>query len=187
MKFPMMRFHLGALAALALVFAVNSKAMPPPTPDSEQISKLLVEAKSHAVLAEDDAAALEAFTRSKLSWEAHALKLQNIREHVNALGQVSKELTDLRPQGSPWQQKAIDQIDPPLREMASRLTITINHLHENQSKIHMKAYCDYAHGSYELAARTAGMIRDFVEYDKAKSLAESLEAKLSLPTDEKSE
>jgi hypothetical protein len=187
MKFPMMRLHLGVLAALALVFAVNSKAMPPPAPDSEQISKLLVQAKSHAVLVEDDAADLEAFTRSKLSWKTHALKLQSISEHINALGQVSKELLDLRPQGSPWQQMAIDQIDPLLKEMASNLTITINHLRDNQSKVHLTAFREYAHGSYEYAARTAGMIRDFVEYDKAKSMAESLEAKLSLPADEKSE
>ena len=44
----------------------------------------------------------------------------------------------------------------------------------------MQAYRDYVQASYELANKTAGMIRDFVDYDEAQSKAASLEAKLNL-------
>lgn len=187
MRIRTMLFRLSAVAALALAFAISARAMPAQATDSEEISKLLVEAKSHAVQAEDDAAELYAYTRSKLSWGSHGFRLEQMREHVNALGTVSKQLTDLRQQGSPWQQKAIDQIDPLLREMASALTATINHLNKNQSRIHTQAYSDYVQASYNLAKKTAGMIQDFVEYDQAQSKAASLEANLNLAASDKSE
>jgi hypothetical protein len=184
MKVRTVLFRIGTLVAAALILIVNAQKMPAQVADSEEISKLLIEAKSHAVLAENDAESLESFTYSRRSWQQHGYKLAAIRGHVNDLGKVSKQLVDLRSQGSPWQQAAIDQIDPLLREMAKQLTITMDHLRENQSLVHMPAYRDYAHGCYELAVKTAGMIRDFVEYDKAKSKTEVLEAKLNLqPTE----
>ena len=187
MKLRTVLFRIGTVAASALVFIVTAQRMPAQGADSEEISKLLTEAKSHAVLAEDDAESLESYAHNHRSWQLHGYKLDAIRGHVNELGKVSKQLVDLRPQGSPWQQAAIDQIDPLLREMATQLTVTINHLRENQSQVQMQAYRDYAHGCYELAAKTAGMIRDFVEYDKAKSKAEVLETKLALQTAEKTD
>ena len=56
-----------------------------------------------------------------------------MRLHINDLGKVAKELEDARPEGSPWQQVAIDRIDPLLREMADQLTSTINHLNAHKS------------------------------------------------------
>jgi hypothetical protein len=187
MKGRTMLYRFGALAALALIFAMGSRMMPAQSADSEEISKLIEQAKIHVVFLEDDAATLDSFTRSKLSWQAHLSQLNVIREHINALGKVNKELTDQRAMGSPWQQKAIDQIDPLLREMADLLTTTIKHGNERPSRLHMPAYRNYVHANYELASKTAGMIRDFVDYDEAQSKAQSLEAKLDLPTSEKTD
>ena len=187
MKVRTIVHRFGTLALLATIFAIGSRTMPAQSPDSEEISNLLTQAKSHAVQAEDDAATLDSYTRSKLGWRSHATKLDEIKEHVNALGKVSKELVDQRAIGSPWQQKAVDQIDPLLREMANVLTVTIKHLKENQSQVHMSEYREYAHANYEVANKLAGMIRDFVEYDEAQSRADALEAKLGLPTPDKSE
>jgi hypothetical protein len=72
-----------------------------------------------------------------------------------------------------------------LRDTAAQLTTTINHLKDNQSKIRLQPYRDYVASTYERAHRTAQMIRDFVEYDKATSKAEALEQKLELSETEK--
>lgn len=170
-----------SLAALALALATGTSIGFAQNADSEQISNLLKQAKSHAVLAEDDAAKLESYTRSKSSWQSHAAQLQRIREHINELGQLNKQLSDSRAGGSPWQQTAIDQIDLRLREIAHLLTVTINHLNDNPSQVHMQAYRDYVKANCELTSRIAKMIDDFVDYDEAKSKAESLEQKLELP------
>ena len=136
MKVRSILYRFGSLAALALIFTVGSRMMPAQSPDSEAVSKLLVQAKSEAVLVEDDAALLDSFTRSKVGWQSHAGKLNEIAEHINALGKLNKDLAEQRALGSPWQQKAIDQIDPLLREMADQLTTTIKHLNENPSRVH---------------------------------------------------
>jgi hypothetical protein len=140
----------------------------------------LTQAENRAALAADDAATLESYTRSTVSWQAHTAKLAEIADHINGLGKLNKQLNDLSSQGSPWQQKAIGQIDSLLRATASQLTATIDHLKNNPSKIHLQPYIDYAHGSYERASKTARMIKDFVEYDKATATAEALEQKLEL-------
>jgi uncharacterized membrane-anchored protein YjiN (DUF445 family) len=170
-----------SLVALALALATGTSIGFAQTADSEQISGLLKQAKSHAVLAEDDAAKLESYTRSTSNWQSHAAQLRRIREHVNELGQLNKQLSDLRAEGSPWQQQAIDQIDSQLRELADLLTATIEHLNDDQQRVHMQPFRDYAKANAELTSRIAKMIDDFVDYDEAKSKAESLEQKLELP------
>ncbi len=150
------------------------------SPDSEQISQLLVEAKSHALEAEDDAAKLEAYTRSRASWRSHGIQLENMKVHVNELGKIAGELNALAPQGSPWQQQAIQQVRPLLTEMAGNLTSAIEHLNENQSRVHMQPFRDYARTNYDLAKRTADLIRDLVDYDEAKARAGSLEQKMEV-------
>ncbi len=187
MTIAKMFYRFGSFAALALILALGSRIAAAQSPDSEQISKLLAEAKSHAVLAEDDAAKLEAFTRVKVHPHSHARKLEQIRNHVNALAKVTQQLTDRRAEGSPWQQKAIDQIDPLMREMANLLTATINHMNDNPNRVEMQPYRDFVQANLELATKTAGIIADFVDYDEAKSKADSLEASLEVPSTPKTE
>jgi hypothetical protein len=170
----------GGFASFALLLLMSSPVIKAQTADSEEISKLLTEAEDHATLAADDAEILESYTRSTMSWESHNLKLTEIAEHVNELGKVSKQLADLSSQGSPWQQKSIGHIDFLLRDLAAQLTATIDHLKNNQSRVQMQAYRDYARASYERASETAHVISDYVEYDKASSKAEALEQKLEL-------
>jgi hypothetical protein len=167
--------------ALALALASGTSIGFAQTADSEKISNLFSQAKSNAVLAEDDAATLESYTRSKAHWKLHAEQLERIKVHVNELGQLNKQLSDSRAEGSPWQQTAIDQVDARLREMADLLSATINHLNDNPSKVHMQGYRDYVKANRELTGRLAKMIEDFVDYDEAKSKADSLEQKLGLP------
>lgn len=180
MKIQSMYRNFG-LIALALAFATGTSIGFAQTADSEQISNLLKQAKSRALFAEDDAAKLDSYARSKVSWQLHAGQLQRIREHVNELGMLNKQLSDSRAEGSPWQQIAIDRVDLRLREMADLLTVTINHLKDNPSQVQMQTYRDYVKANCVLTSRIAKMIDDFVDYDEAKSKAESLEQKLELP------
>ena len=106
---------LGILA-LVPMFAQAQK------PDSTAISDLLKEAESHAVLAQQDAETLEAYTRSTVSSEAHANRLNAIREHANDLIKDFNQLSSMREEGSPWQQEAIDHVNPLLHEMADNFS-----------------------------------------------------------------
>ncbi len=151
------------------------------TADSAAITSLLSQVKTHAALADDDAATLVSYSRSNLSWRSHATKLNIIKEHANDLIKDYNDLASMRAEGSPWQQEAIDRINPLVREMADHLTATIQHLNDNQNRVQMKPFRDYVQANHELMSKTHQVITDFVEYGESKTKAESLESKLELP------
>ena len=171
-----------SFAVLMLVLGMGAVRMVAQTADSEEINRLLSDVKSQAVQLENDADTLQSYTNSKISWETHASRLNAMKEHVNSMGKINQQLHDQRAEASPWQQEAIDRITPLLRDMASELTATINHLNDHQTQVQMQPYRDYAHSNYDLASRTARMISDFVEYSQSKSRSEELEHKLELPS-----
>ena len=80
--------------------------------DSEEISKLLSDAKTTRCVRPTKRRMMDTFTRSNLSWDAYVVKLSVIKEHVNHLGKLHADLAAIRHTGSPWQQTAIDQMSP---------------------------------------------------------------------------
>jgi hypothetical protein len=149
--------------------------------DSKKISNLFADIKEHSTLAKDDAEALEAFTRSGVSWQLHAERLELIKHHVNELLADYGEMKRIREEGSPWQQEAIDQLGPVLKGMADHLTATIQHQNENPTDVKMPAFVEYARGNAEYANKAASLIHDLVDYEAARTTAESLEKGLQLP------
>ncbi len=179
-----MRFRriLGVPAILfALLFLVaGSSRTYAQTTDSAHINQLFADAQHYAGLAARDGEELESFTRSNLHWESHAQQLEIIREHVNHLGEIVQQLNEARDQGSPWQQTAIDRINPLMHEMAMQLTATIDHLSQNKARVQMKPYQDYARATYEVTSRAARVISDYVKYGQSKSKADAIEQQLEL-------
>jgi uncharacterized protein YfaS (alpha-2-macroglobulin family) len=148
--------------------------------DSEQITQLLADAKAEAVELKSDASDMESFTKSKLSWQTYAGKAEMIKEHVNQTGKLVARLKEAEAYGSPWQQAAIQRIEPLLQELAANTEATINHLNENRSKIHFAPFKDYVRVNYELATDLEALIRDFVNYGEAKRKFERLGDKLEV-------
>jgi len=168
------------VVALMLVMAGSSYASAQ-VADSTHINKLLSEAETYSSQAAKDSDELESYTRSPLGWETHNAQLNVIREHVNHLGEIVGQLNDARGMGSPWQQTAIDRINPLMNEIAEQLTATIQHLNDHPTQVHMKPYQDFARATYEVNRRAARMISEFVQYEKATARAGTLEQKLELP------
>ncbi len=165
---------LAMLLAASLLISPAINAVGASTADSAEVSQLLSEAKSHAVELNHDASEMESFTRSNLSWESHAGQIEKIKRHTNDLGQVVQKLNDARETASRWQQEAIDRVNPVLKELASNIESTIEHLRQNQSRLHTPVYKDYVRANYDLATEAAAIVGDFVEYGKTKAKFEKL-------------
>lgn len=175
------RFLTPVLLAIALVCtAIGVFAAVPPPGDSQKISTLLGDAKTEAVQLNHDAEQMQSFTRSKLSWNSYAAKLNQIKEHVNKCGDLVQQLNDAKSEGSPWQQQAIERITPLLTELASNTTTTIEHLNNNQNQVHMKPFQDYVVANYDLASELSALITDFVNYGQTKDKFESLGQRLEV-------
>lgn len=179
-----MRFHRSfltlALTALFVLVAGPSYATAQ-NRDSAAISKLLNESRTYAVQADSDYAELESFTNSHLTWQSHAHQIELIRSHINNMGRVVKEMQDMKGEGSPWQQVAIERIDPLLRLMAGQLTRTIEYGNKHPNRIQLMPYRNYVRSGAELASHTSRLVSDLVSYGKAQSRAQMLEQKLELP------
>jgi len=149
--------------------------------DSKEVSALLSDVKTEAVQLRHDADEMKAFTHSTLTWESHARKVEEIKEHVNSAGKLLTKLDNAKKDASPWQQQAIDRITPLLKELASSVTATIDHLSQKPKLLHTAPYADYVAANYDLASNLAELISDYVDYGKAKARSEELAAKLEVP------
>jgi methyl-accepting chemotaxis protein len=175
------RFLTRLLLMLTVVSVGMVRAVAAPSQsDSEEINKLLADAKAEAVELKHDAREMESFTRSGVNWESHAQKLTLIKEHVNKCGEVVQKLNDAKSTGSPWQQTAIERVTPLLSEMAKNIEGTIEHLNNNKSRVRMQPFKDYVVANYDLANQLAALINDFVDYGKSKDKFENLGDKLEV-------
>jgi len=167
---------LSAFTLFCLVFTTSALAQK----DSDEISRLLSQARTQAWQAAQDADTLQSYTMSPMAWESHAAQLRLIQDRVNALAKTTQQLNDLRPQGSQWQRVAIDRINPLLHDMDEALATTITALNDHPERVNMPPYREYAHANYDVCEEAATVISDFVAYGKSKGTSVSLKEKLDL-------
>jgi len=116
---------------LAGWFAFATVATAAGNVESDQVSRILSDAKMQAFQLREDAAQLESFTRSTASWESHSEAIARIKEDVNKMGSLLTKLQDSRNGAAVWQQTAIDRVAPVAKELASNTTAAIERLNKN--------------------------------------------------------
>jgi hypothetical protein len=162
----------GAMAAARLAGAAAA-------PDSEKVSKLLSEVKTMAFQVKEDAATMESFTYMNVSLQSHKVAIDQIKDHVNALGRQVDRLKAARSEASPWQQTAIDRITPFLDELGGYTDAILEHF--NGTERHDFAeYKDLLEANADYSADLAAMIAQFVDYGNTKARLERLGAKLEI-------
>ena len=164
------------------MFACAAAAVAAAPPDSEQVSKLLAGAKSQALQLREDAATLESYTRMTNDWESHSIMVNQIKEHINVTGNTLAKLEDLRDSASPWQQTAIDRIEPLLKEIAHDTDTVIAFINTKPTRLFNPEYKDFVEANADNADHLARLISDFVDYGRAKSRLDRLGRKLEIPT-----
>jgi len=149
--------------------------------DSKVVSDLLSEAKTEAIQLRNDSTDMESFTLSNLSWESHAAKIMEIKDHVNAAAKTVDKLNLAKDRASSWQKTAIERVNPLMAELAMNTEATINHL--NREKGHLlnnQEHKDYLKTNADLATRMAALVSDFVEYGEIKAKFETLSKHLEI-------
>jgi hypothetical protein len=159
--------------------SANAKA--PDAPDSEAVNKLLSEAKTMAFQLKEDAVIMESFTRMNVGWEAHAVAINQIKDHVNALGRQQEKLMDAKATASEWQRTAINRIEPFLDELEGYTSAVIERINANPKQLFTPEYKDYLEANADYATDLAAMIAQFVDYGKTKARLVNLTDDLELP------
>jgi len=178
------RYALGLalLLAASLYLLPVLQAADNPVPDSPEVSTLLTQAKSQALRLRDDSDLMHKFSLMDVSWESHADQVNMIKTHINKLGKLLQQMSDNRATASPWQQQAIDRITPLAAELASDVEKTIEHLNNNQNRLHTRQYRDYLSANYDLSSDLSALISDYVSYGKNKARYEKVGSELELPS-----
>jgi hypothetical protein len=108
-----------------------------------EASRLLREVRSLAHALNRDAATLDSYRLSGMSWQGHANRLTLARQHINSIGDRLVNLAAIRGSAEPWQREAIDSIIPVAAELASRTEAAIGYLNENQGQLFVPAYTEH--------------------------------------------
>ncbi|MGH7182383.1 MAG: hypothetical protein ACREJN_10445 [Nitrospiraceae bacterium] len=117
------------------LFAASSASETP-----AEASRLLKEVRSIAYALNRDAATLESYRLSGITWRSHAHRLALAKEHINDIGDRLESLQAMRGSAAPWQQEAIDSIVPVAAQLASRTEAAINYLNENPGQLFVPVY-----------------------------------------------
>lgn len=162
---------------LGMVLLVSSST--PTFADSAEASKLLQDAKMSAIELRRDAAQMQTYIASKVTWKSHAAQINVIKEHINNAGKILADLHNARDGAAVWQQEAIDKISPLLQELASNTESIINHLNDNKQTWHPE-YTGYLRSNTELSADLAKLIGDYIDYGNTRSRTKELGKKLGI-------
>jgi hypothetical protein len=149
-------------------------------PDSPQVSKLLADVRSEALLLRDDAQLLESYTRSDISRDTQARTVAEVKDHVNAMGKKLAELMSAKDSASPWQVAAIERIQPFLRELADNTTRAISYINKGPTNYKTGEYKEYLEANSDVSSELFSLISDFVDYGNSKNRMERLSNKLEI-------
>ena len=149
-------------------------------PDSEQVTKLLSEAKTQSFQLKEDAVTMESFNRMAVSVDTQKAMINQIRDHINTLGRTEAKLKDAAGAAAPWQKLVINRILPFLDELVGYTSAVIEQyngeVHHNFAE--MK---DYLEANADYSTDLAKMIADFVDYGRTKDRLQNLKEKLEIP------
>lgn len=166
-----------AFLAVALLSLAPTLASAWVVKDSPEFSGYLGQAKFEAVQVQQTAEEMCTFKYSKISWQTQAAKLEELKTHLNKLGEFAVSMNNVE-EPSPWQQVAIGDITPMMQELAANVTMAIYHLDASRQDYAFSSFPEYVEANAELAANTAEMISDYVTYDEVKQKARELSNEL---------
>jgi hypothetical protein len=164
-----------SIGASLVLFLAQTSAV---AQTSTDLTALFQEARTTATQLNRDAATMESFTRSNLSWQSHSAQIKLIKEHINKAGSILSQMQAARADAKPWHQDAIDGITPTLKQLAANTDSIINHLNDNPSWLRDPTYMQYLKSNQQLASELSAAVGNVVDYDSTKTRMEELQEKV---------
>ena len=181
-----------ALAAVLLVGTGVVFASPsPPSSDaledqlatysSGRASILLAEIQKESRELRRHADTLGTFAGSpRHSWQSHVFYLNKVKGHINAVGERTAELQQIRYAVLPWQQQAITQVTSHAAKVAASTQAAILYLNENQSRLFVSEYGDHLTTIADSSEDMKQTVDKFLDYEKTQRKLQQLQNELEL-------
>ena len=184
----MSMFHSNANRALfaALVFVLAFLVTGRPAEalanaENQDVRALLNHAADQASVLDYDADQMTGYLHTPtLGWQVQANMLNQVREHVNALGKTIARLEAERSQGNTVQQQAIDRAIPLLRDLEKNTTDAIDHINRDQNRPVSGHYPEYLDANADTAHELNRLIQATVEYGHTKTKLDRLQQEVEV-------
>ncbi len=159
-----------ALSALTLmlVMLIPGSLAANTNREHAEISRWLSSLEMKSADLRREAAQLESLNRSMASWHSHSRYLNNVKEHVNYMGQTVADLHDLKSAASEEQQRAIEAATPRLKSIAENTEKAIRMLNEDRSMTTNPEYRDILATLHSETAELYDSLDAFNDYRAAK-------------------
>jgi len=181
-----------ALAAVVLVGTGAVFASPSPrsqgapkeqlaTYSSGRASILLAEIQKESTELRRQADTLGTFAgRYGHSWQSHVYYLTKIKGHINAVGERTAELQQIRHAVLPWQQQAITELTSHGAKVAASTQAAILYLNENQDRLFVSEYGDHLTTIADSSEDMKQTVDRFLDYEKTRGKLQQLQNELEL-------
>lgn len=180
MRFTKLRKGMIWLPLLAMSFTpLAPAAVSANSATTAESRQLLTEIGQLSAKLKTDAGTLESYKRQPtLSWQTHAAQLNQIKEHVNAIGDRLERLQAFRNNVAPWQQRAIDEIVPVAATLAAHTESAIQHLNENRKLLHTGVYADHVMSMSARSGELKTSVNTYLDYAGTSDELNRLQQKL---------
>jgi hypothetical protein len=176
-----------ALLGTGSVFA--SSPAPPPeaskTDDSAYLSgrasTLLAEIQKETAELRRHADTLGTFARnSQHSWQSHAFYLDRVKGHINAVGERTAELQQIRYAVLPWQERAITEVTSHAAQVAASTQAAIVYLNENRGRHIVPEYQGHLTIIADSSEDMKQTVDKFLDYERTQQKFQRLQNELDL-------
>lgn len=179
----------GVIGALFLMtpnfaFASNAEARAEYTPTynwayAEEASGLLQEIHGLSLrLTENSEFLGQQSLRNQLDWRSHAVELNQIRDHVNAMGENLQQLQEIHSMIAPWQQKAVERIMPSAVALAAHAEGAIDYLNKEQGNMWAPPYTVRVNSMTDHAEEIKSTVSMFLDYGQTSGHLDGLERQI---------
>lgn len=146
-----------------------------------EASDLLGEIHGLAGQLHREAETLQSFTRNaSTSRESHAVQLNQMREHVNDVGTRLARLQEIKHVAAPWQQQAINRLQPLAANVAEHTEAAIVHLNENGNYLLAPSYQEHLTEAMNQGSELKKNAGNFLAYNNAQQRLDRLQALVEL-------
>ena len=153
----------GAVALLVAAFLGAPRTMKADDENSMQTIKLLAEARAMSSQARGDAVTMEAFGQLDIKWEAHAVSVAQMREHVMAMNEEVTMLKALEVTAQPWEKGVIDRIEPYMTTLAADNEAIMDEFDAHPSLFGTRASSAFLKANADCATYLSLLIVNFVQ------------------------
>jgi hypothetical protein len=166
-------FLAATLAALPTVSLARSVS---PVHANEQAAEALKDLSLKAADAADQAAALDANTRSTgLGWESYVPYLQSLKDDVNDMGRIVSYLSDMRSSLTPADRAALDRAGSTLKELADNTTAIVEYTNRDHQNYWTATYHRYVTNLMNESGELSGSLSRTLELDRIRVREKQLE------------